>query len=83
MRLLPGVAMTKTPLFMMDEVYNQFAGRECQGLAVLLGRFNLFTTITALGTPYDILLQELRIKSWFPADKMTEMNLRTQKWGVK
>ncbi|MCG6138375.1 MAG: hypothetical protein MET45_27755 [Nostoc sp. LLA-1] len=48
-----------------------------------LVRFNLFTTITTLGTPHDILLQELRIKSWFPADKMTEMNLRTGEWGIK
>lgn len=38
--------------------------------------FNFFTTITTLGTPHDILLQELRIESLFPADKITEMNLR-------
>ncbi|WP_414529640.1 helix-turn-helix domain-containing protein [Nodularia chucula] len=43
---------------------------------------NFFTTITTLGTPHDILLQEIRIESLFPADKMTEVNLRTGEWGV-
>ncbi|MEA5512674.1 helix-turn-helix transcriptional regulator [Nodularia sp. UHCC 0506] len=38
--------------------------------------FSFFTTITTLGTPHDILLQELRIESLFPADKMTEVNLK-------
>ncbi len=38
--------------------------------------FSFFSTITTLGTPHDILLQELRIESLFPADKMTEVNLR-------
>ncbi|MEO1593569.1 MAG: helix-turn-helix transcriptional regulator [Cyanobacteria bacterium J06632_22] len=34
--------------------------------------FNFFTTITTLGTPYDITLQELRIESLFPADERTK-----------
>jgi len=35
-----------------------------------------FTTLTSLGTPYDITLQELRIESFFPADEATEVALR-------
>lgn len=35
----------------------------------------LFTTLTTLGTPYDITLQGLRIESFFPADKATEADL--------
>ncbi len=31
-----------------------------------------FTTLTSLGTPHDITLQELRIESFFPADEDTE-----------
>ena len=31
-----------------------------------------FTTLTSLGTPHDITLQELRIESFFPADDATE-----------
>jgi transcriptional regulator with XRE-family HTH domain len=31
-----------------------------------------FTTLTSLGTPHDITLQELRIESFFPADDVTE-----------
>ena len=31
-----------------------------------------FTTLTTLGTPHDITLQELRIESFFPADENTE-----------
>jgi hypothetical protein len=31
-----------------------------------------FTTLTTLGTPHDITLQELRIESFFPADEATE-----------
>ena len=30
---------------------------------------DLFTTITTLGTPLDITLQELRIETLFPADQ--------------
>jgi transcriptional regulator with XRE-family HTH domain len=36
----------------------------------------LFTTITTLGTPQDITLQELRIESFFPADTQTAAILR-------
>jgi transcriptional regulator with XRE-family HTH domain len=35
-----------------------------------------FTTLTSLGTPYDITLQELRIESFFPADEITEVAMR-------
>jgi transcriptional regulator with XRE-family HTH domain len=35
-----------------------------------------FTTLTTLGTPYDITLHELRIESFFPADEATEVALR-------
>jgi transcriptional regulator with XRE-family HTH domain len=31
-----------------------------------------FTTLTTLGTPHDITLQELRIEAFFPADQATE-----------
>ena len=31
-----------------------------------------FTTLTSLGTPHDITLQELRIECFFPADQATE-----------
>jgi hypothetical protein len=31
-----------------------------------------FTTLTTLGTPHDITLQELRVESFFPADAATE-----------
>jgi transcriptional regulator with XRE-family HTH domain len=35
-----------------------------------------FTTLTMLGTPYDITLQGLRIESFFPADEATDIALR-------
>ena len=35
-----------------------------------------FTTLTSLGTPHDITLQELRIESFFPADEDTESATR-------
>ena len=35
-----------------------------------------FTTLTALGTPYDITLHELRIESFFPADDATDTAIR-------
>jgi transcriptional regulator with XRE-family HTH domain len=34
--------------------------------------FQFFSTISTLGTPYDITLQELRIECMFPADEATE-----------
>jgi len=40
----------------------------------------LFTTITTLGTPQDITLQELRIECFFPMDNETDEILRT--WGA-
>jgi hypothetical protein len=38
--------------------------------------FKLFTTITTLGTPLDVTLQELRIESYFPVDEETDRRLR-------
>lgn len=35
-----------------------------------------FTTLTSLGTPHDITLQERRIESFFPADEATEAATR-------
>jgi transcriptional regulator with XRE-family HTH domain len=37
---------------------------------------SFFTTLTTLGTPYDITLHELRIESFFPADEATDTALR-------
>ena len=37
---------------------------------------SFFTTLTTLGTPYDITLHELRIESFFPADHSTDAALR-------
>lgn len=37
---------------------------------------SFFTTLTTLGTPYDITLHELRIESFFPADDSTDAALR-------
>jgi transcriptional regulator with XRE-family HTH domain len=34
-----------------------------------------FTTITTLGTPHDITLQELHLECFFPADEATERNI--------
>ncbi|MFN2385052.1 MAG: hypothetical protein ABR576_01985 [Thermoanaerobaculia bacterium] len=35
-------------------------------------RLSFFSTLTSLGTPQDITLQELRIESFLPADAATE-----------
>ncbi len=47
-------------------------------LDILKDGLNLrsFSTITTLGTPHDITLQELRLESWFPADEATENYFR-------
>ena len=37
---------------------------------------SFFSTLTTLGTPQDITLQELRIESLFPADEVTQASLR-------
>jgi len=37
---------------------------------------SFFTTLTTLGTPYDITLHELRIESFFPADEATDAALQ-------
>jgi hypothetical protein len=34
--------------------------------------FSFFSTVTTLGTPQDVTLQELRIECFFPADEDTE-----------
>lgn len=36
--------------------------------------FNYFSAVTTLGTPQDILLQEVRIESFFPLDSLTRRN---------
>jgi hypothetical protein len=36
----------------------------------------LFTTISTLGTPQDVTVQELRVESFFPMDSDTETLLR-------
>jgi len=36
----------------------------------------LFSTVTTLGTPLDITLQELRLETFFPADDATDQKLR-------
>ena len=38
--------------------------------------FNFFSTVTTLGTPQDVTLQELRIECFFPADEATEQRAR-------
>ena len=40
-----------------------------------------FTTLTTLGTPHDITLQELRIEAFFPADAATEAASRALAHG--
>ena len=39
-------------------------------------RLDMFSTITTLGTPVDLTLQELRIETYFPADEATEAVVR-------
>ena len=41
----------------------------------------LFTTITTLGTPQDVTVQEIRIECFFPADKETEQFFRGERRG--
>ncbi len=38
---------------------------------------SFFTTITTLGTPFDVTLQEVRVEHFFPADEETEAFFRT------
>lgn len=38
--------------------------------------FDFFSTVTTLGTPQDVALQELRIECFFPADDATEQRAR-------
>jgi transcriptional regulator with XRE-family HTH domain len=38
--------------------------------------FNYFSTVTTLGTPQDITLQEIRLECFFPADEATERAAR-------
>lgn len=40
-----------------------------------------FSTLTSLGTPYDVTLQELRIEAFFPADEDTEETARRMAKG--
>ena len=41
-------------------------------------QLSFFTTLTTLGTPQDITLQELRLECLFPADDTTEKQFREQ-----
>jgi transcriptional regulator with XRE-family HTH domain len=45
-------------------------------------RLRYFTTLTTLGTPHDITLQELRIESFFPVDQDTEDASRVLEAGA-
>jgi hypothetical protein len=36
-------------------------------------QLRFFSTLTSLGTPHDITLQELRVEAFFPADEETEL----------
>ena len=40
-------------------------------------RFAFFSTVTTLGTPQDVTLQELRIECFHPMDDETRENIRT------
>lgn len=42
-------------------------------------RFSFFTTLTTLGTPQDITLQELRLECFFPANESTEQQFKDLK----
>ena len=42
-------------------------------------QLSFFTTLTTLGTPYDITLHELRIESFFPADEATDTAFQQMK----
>jgi transcriptional regulator with XRE-family HTH domain len=46
-------------------------------LSLLGHSLNLFTTMTTMGTPTDVTLQELRIEHYFPADESTETLMHT------
>jgi len=39
-------------------------------------RVRFFSTLTSLGVPYDITLQELRVECFFPADADSEALMR-------
>lgn len=39
-------------------------------------RFDYFSTVTTLGTPQDVTLQELRIECFFPANDTTRSHAR-------
>ena len=43
--------------------------------------FDFFSTITTLGTPQDVTLQELRIECFFPANVETEERARRMLGG--
>jgi transcriptional regulator with XRE-family HTH domain len=45
-------------------------------------RASLFSTLTTLGIPQDVTLQELRIECFFPADDATRVLFETQEWGA-
>lgn len=44
-------------------------------------RLTLLSTITTLGTPFDVTLEELRLETFFPADQETRLALEAQAAG--
>lgn len=59
------------PLPLVVKIHLRSSRLECE----------LFTTVTTLGTPLDITLQELRIESLFPVDEASEIVLRSLATG--
>ncbi len=45
-------------------------------------KLSFFSTITTLGTPLDMVLQELRIETYYPSDEITDAFLRDQRLQV-
>ncbi|NOU34470.1 MAG: helix-turn-helix transcriptional regulator [Polyangiaceae bacterium] len=45
-------------------------------------KLSFFSTITTLGTPLDMVLQELRIETYYPSDETTEAFLRDHRLQV-
>ena len=66
----------------VEAIWSACRGRDRPALLVPLHlrkdgvEVRLFTTVTTLGTPTDITLQELRIESYFPADEASDAVVR-------
>ncbi len=46
-------------------------------------KLSFFSTITTLGTPIDMVLQELRIETYYPSDETTEAFVRAMELGQR